>query len=204
MKNYNYLTIELKNIIPSTFTEWKELIDPYINRFNIMLEDPISEKMLTLCYNLIYNNFINSYIRYQTPEAFWRAIAQAIVNYVPRWNVLINWIQLEYKLEYEKLIGGAEKTIRSQNTKDSGTTESAATPATQVTANMIEDYIDTKSTTSGETDVSENIERTNLFDALSKIEQIDNIHDMLLGEIRGTFAKHFMQITLEAEKYGNL
>ena len=204
MRSYNYLTIELKKIIPSTYEEWIELVQPYMDRYNIILETPISETMLRLSYNLLYDNFINSYIRYQTPEAFWRAIAQALVNYVPRWKALIDWIQLEYKLEFRKLIGGAEETTRTQSSNDSGSTETAAIPATQVTASMIEDYIDTKQTTSGTTSVSESIEKTNLFDALSKIEQIDNIHDMMLGEIRGTFAKHFMQITMEAEEYGNL
>lgn len=204
MRNYNYLTIELKKIIPSTYEEWIELVKPYMDRYNIILGTPISDTMLRLSYNLLYDNFINAYIRYQTPEAFWRAIAQALVNYAPRWKVLIDWIQMEYQLEFQKLIGGAEETTRTQSSNDSGSTETAAIPATQVTASMIEDYIDTKQTTSGTTSVSENIERTNLFDALSKIEQIDNIHDMMLGEIRGTFAKHFMQITTEAEEYGNL
>lgn len=204
MRSYNYLTIELKKIIPNTYEEWIELVQPYIDRYNIILETPISETMLRLSYNLLYDNFINSYIRYQTPEAFWRAIAQALVNYVPRWKALIDWIQLEYKLEFRKLIGGAEETTRTQSSNDSGSTETAAIPATQVTASMIEDYIDTKQTTSGTTSVSESIEKTNLFDALSKIEQIDNIHDIMLGEIRGTFAKYFMQITMEAEEYGNL
>lgn len=206
MRQYNYLTIKLENIIPSTFEEWKTLIEPYISRYSIILnaDNQLSDTMLNVCYNIIYDNFLKRYIRFQTPEAFWRGVAQGLVNYLPRWKALVDWIQLEYKMEYNKIIGGGTSETRIQTTSASDTVEAAATPATTVTAEMIEDYIDSKTTSSGNTNLNESIERTNFFDALSKIEQIENIHDMLLTEIRGTFAKYFMQISLEDEIYGNL
>jgi len=160
MENNNLKTIYYKDILSNDLTEFKNVLTPYFSKYDDTFT--LTDDCLKSVCNLIYDNFSNCYVRYNTKELFLSQFAIRLITYFTDFQRAVKMYQSIGTEEYPISDLLTDTIVINQNNSDNGTNNTSNTNSSDYKSasnpsasniKPIDDYYDTydKSSTSGTT-----------------------------------------------------